>query len=92
MFIVGNVKYVNNKIIMKLIYCIFGLILLTLISCDMSILAVVDTNHEITVSEKISDTEFKVEYVYKDEVYFMHIISNEDWEVGDKLEILKKED
>ena len=64
------------------------ILILALTACSMY--AVVDTSEAIIVTQKLSKNKYKCEYYYSGTKYFMHVISEEDMEVGDTLSLKLK--
>ena len=71
----------------KLIYI---LLLIILVSCSFEIYAIIDCKSPIIVEQKISENSYRVSYYYDEQHYFMEIITNENLEIGDKLQLIKR--
>lgn len=71
----------------KLVYI---LLLIVLVSCSFEIYAVIDCKSPIIVEQKVSENRYRVGYYYNEQHYFMEIITNENLEIGDKLQLIKQ--
>ena len=77
-----------NKLKSLTRYTLYTLLALVLTSCE--IVAVIDTHQQIKVIQQKSDNQYRVEYKYNGDKYFMEVITDQPLEVGDLLEITKK--
>ena len=66
------------------------MLLIILVSCSFKIYAVIDCKSPIIVEQKVSENRYRVSYYYNERHYFMEIITNENLEIGDKLQLIKQ--